>query len=111
METHRSAPAGGRVIDWNNPTREDLIAAGLIVEHPDLHDMYLDNVVSPSFSQPWHQGDVGLRMDAEGKAWADQDVIQYLDDYAPQSRASARAVYRDLVPAGDRAWTPAEGEP
>jgi hypothetical protein len=74
-------------------TREELIKAGMIVPHEDLHDMFRDNVVSPTFTMPWHRDDVGLRLDARGKYWADIDVLQTIqEDYKgfPPSMAAAR---------------------
>ena len=62
--------------------RRALINAGLLVPHPDLTAMYLDGVVAPSFSQPWHRDDVGLRLDDGGRFWAQQDVQESVElDY------------------------------
>lgn len=65
-----------------NDRRRALINLGLIVPHADLTAIYLDGVVAPSFSQPWHQSDPGLRMDALGRFWAQQDVQESVElDY------------------------------
>ncbi len=55
--------------------RELMIKLGIIVPHEDLYAQYIDQApVGPSFSQPWHADDKGLRMDAKGRFWTAYDV-------------------------------------
>lgn len=56
--------------------REFLIQRGLLVPHPDLECQIYDDVYGPSFSQPWHAGDPGSRLDAAGRFWANVDLAE-----------------------------------
>ena len=58
----------------DNFHRNHLIRAGAIVPHQDLEVQILDDAYGPSWSQPWHRDDPGLRLDAAGKFWAEVDV-------------------------------------
>lgn len=83
------------MIDLTNPTRAGLIAGGLIIEHPDLHDQYADNLVGPSCAQPFVRAPC-LRLDALGKFWAAEDVLMTIqEDYSgmPPSAAATRFMY------------------
>lgn len=67
--------------------RERYISQGLIKPNPSLARMYQDaaetyydrDIVGPSWEQPWHAEDKGLRLDARGKFWAAYDVQEHGD--------------------------------
>lgn len=50
--------------------RERHIAAGRICAVPELASMYRSRVVAPTWAQPWHASDKGLRMHSADKARA-----------------------------------------
>jgi len=74
--------------------REQLIARGIIRVVPDLADMYDAGVPAPSWAQPWHAADSGLRLTLEDRAFfglrkewtvVDGEIVSEGDDYARYS--------------------------
>jgi len=76
-----------------DPTRDNLIRCGVIVPHPEIHDQYADGV-----QVPWLPDRAVLCLDARGKFWAAEDVLETVRvDYkgVPPSMAATRLVYEE----------------
>jgi hypothetical protein len=51
-----------------------------------LRRMYQDGLVSPTWDQPWHENDPGLRLDDAGRREAERTIAHPLPEWYAQQR-------------------------